>query len=190
MAKKILALVTVLALAGCQVPQTVTPPPVPHKNAQPKLPPVYSAGPLAKANVGTYMDAQESDLRDYLRGQPVQVARRGDQIAITVQSDRIFDHGEISDWGDALIRTLYQVTGHYDHTLIEVNGYSDNAGGDDKAIAASQMRAKAVADGLIHYGVAPARITAKGLGAADLRVANAADPRNRRIIIRIIPAPK
>lgn len=199
MRKTVFAVVALLALAGCQTPQQppVAPeapepptPVVPKKSAQPKLPVVRSAGPLAKANVGTYMDAAEGDLRDYLRGQPAQVARRGDTLAVTVQSDRIFSQGDVSDWGDAFVRALYLVLGHYDFTKIEVVGYSDNAGGDDKALAASQKRAKVVADELIRYGIAAGRVTATGLGASDLRVANAADPKNRRIVIKIVPAPK
>jgi len=199
MPKKILAVVALLVLAGCQSNAPVAPPPslpppptpsVPHRAQQAPLPPFHSAGPLAKADVATYMDAQEADLRGFLRGQPVLVSRRGDGLALTMQSDRLFDKDEISDWGDALLRVVVPVLGHYDHTLVEVNGYSDDTGGADNAIAASQKRAKAVADGLIHYGIAASRITATGLGAVNLRVANASDPKNRRIEIKITPTPK
>lgn len=160
-------------------------PPVPHRSQQPALPPIHSAGPVTKATVGTYMDAQESDLRSYLKGQGVQVARRGDGLAVTLQSDRLFDRGEVSDWGDAFLRAMVMVVGHYDHTRIEVNGYSDSAANPDAAIAASQKRARAVADGLVHYGIATGRITVNGLGAVNLRVANANDAKNRRIEIKI-----
>jgi outer membrane protein OmpA-like peptidoglycan-associated protein len=197
MQKKILAVVAVLVLAGCQTPQTVPPPPttpsgppVPHRAEQPPLPPIHSAGPLTKPMVATYMDAQEADLREYLRGQNVLVSRRGDGLAVTLQSDRLFDNGEISDWGDAFLRAMVLVLGHYDHSLIEVNGYSDAGASPDAAIAASQKRAKAVADGLAHYGIAANRLTVNGLGAVNLRVANASDPKNRRIEIKITPSPK
>ena len=197
MQKKIFAVVAMLVLAGCQTPQTVPPaqpvspePPVPHRGEQPALPPIYSAGPLTKATVATYMDAQEADLRTYLRGQGVLVSRRGDGLAVTLQSDRLFEKGEISDWGDAFLRAMVLVLGHYDHTLIEVNGYSDAGSSPDAAVAASQKRAKAVGDGLAHYGVAASRITVNGLGAVNLRVANASDPKNRRIEIKITPNPK
>lgn len=198
MPKRILAALTVLLLAGCQTPETVPPPtapgpsmpPVPPRSQQPAMPPIHSAGPLTKATVGTYMDSQESDLRSYLRGQGVQVARRGNGLAVTLQSDRLFDHGDISDWGDAFLRAMVQVLGHYDHTLIEVNGYSDAGSSPDAAVAASQKRAKLIADGLIHYGIASGRISVNGLGATNLRVANAADAKNRRIEIKITPNPK
>ena len=197
MQKKIVAVVAMLVLAGCQTPQAVPPaqptpsgPPVPHRAEQPPLPPIHSAGPLTKPMVATYMDAQEADLREYLRGQNVLVSRRGDGLAVTLQSDRLFDQGEISDWGDAFLRAMVLVLGHYDRTSIEVNGYSDAGATPDAAVAVSQKRAKAVADGFAHYGVAASRITVNGLGAVNLRVANAADAKNRRIEIKITPNPK
>jgi outer membrane protein OmpA-like peptidoglycan-associated protein len=197
MPKKILAALALLVLAGCQSSEPVAPPsptppapPVPQRSQQTPLAPFHSAGPLLKANVATYMDAQEADLRGYLRGQNVLVSRRGDGLALMVQSDRLFDKGAISDWGDAFLRVVAPVLGHYDHTLVEINGYSDDAGGADKAVAASQKRAKAVADGLIGYGIASSRITVSGLGATNLRIANASDPKNRRIEIKIVPAAK
>ena len=117
------------------------------------------------------------------------MARRGDGLAVTLQSDRLFDRGEISDWGDAFLRAIVMVVAHYDHTLIEINGY-DGGAKPDQAVAVSQKRAKLIADGLVRYGVAANRITANGLGAVNLRVANAADAKNRRIEIRITPTPK
>lgn len=199
MHKKVVAFVGLIVLAGCQAPQPAPPvapvpsptqPPVPHRADQPALPPIHSAGPLTRAMVGTYMDAQEADLRSYLRGQGVSVSRRGDQLAVTLQSDRLFDHGEMSDWGDAFLRAMVLVLGHYDHTLIEVNGYSDAGSNADATVAASQKRAKAVADGFSHYGIAAGRLTVNGLGATNLRIANASDPKNRRIEIKITPNPK
>jgi outer membrane protein OmpA-like peptidoglycan-associated protein len=197
MLKKFVAAAALVILAGCQTPPEAPPPPmspsappVPPRSQQPAMPPIRSAGPLTKAMIGTYMDGQEADLRSYLRGQGVLVSRRGDTLAVTLQSDRLFDRGEISDWGDAFLRAMVQVLGHYDHTLIEVNGYSDAGSSPDAAVAASQKRAKAVADGMAHYGIASGRLTVSGLGAVNLRVANAADPKNRRIEIKIAPNPK
>lgn len=200
MSKKIVAFAAVVMLAGCQTPAPeVSPPasvpspanpPVPHRSQQPPLPPIHSAGPVTRATAGTYMDAQEADLRSYLKGQGVMVARRGDTLAVTLQSDRLVDHGDLSDWGDAFLRAMVLVIGHYDHCRIDVIGYSDSGASPDAAIAASQKRAKMVADGFVHYGVASGRVTATGLGAVNLKFANAADARNRRIEIKITPEAK
>lgn len=156
----------------------------------PSVPPVQSAGPLTKAGVETYMDAQEGDLRSYLRGQGVLVARRGDALAVTVPTDKLFEKSEVSAWGAAVLQSVAQVLAHYDHTLIEVNCYTDATGGEQQNLGLSQKRAKTIAAGLTRYGVGSSRITANGLGATNLRVANANDPRNRRIEIKITPNPK
>jgi outer membrane protein OmpA-like peptidoglycan-associated protein len=193
--RKIGVILALLLATGCQTPAPVAPSPAapvtppPHRPSV-QMPPLRSAGPLNRADVETYMNAQESDLRDYLRGQNVLVSRRGNALAVTVQSDRVFAGETVTDWGDAFYRAMTQVLGHYDHTMIVVTGYSDNTGGEARAQTVSQARAKSVADGLIQYGIAAARLTATGLGATDLHVANAADPRNRRIVITITPTPR
>jgi len=193
--KRLCLAVAALLLAGCQtqqnvpLPSTPTAPPAAPQPTHPVQPPIQSAGPLTKAGVETYMDAQEADLRSYLKGQNVLVARRGNGIAVTVAADRLFDKQEISTWGNAFLQSVAQVLAHYDRTLIEVNGYSNAGSSEDKALALSHDRAQAVADGLHSYGVASSRLTANGFGAANLRVANASDPRNRRIEIKIAPNP-
>lgn len=186
----------VLLLAGCQTQQSVAPPepvapppPISHP-AHPVHPPVESAGPLTRAGVETYMDAQEDDLRSYLRGQGVLVARRGNTLAVTVASDRLFDKSGVGGWGNAFLQSVAQVLAHYDHTQIEVNGYSNSSGNEAHDLDLSRSRAKAVAEGLSRNGVASSRMTANGLGATNLRIAKAGDPRNRRIEIKITPKPQ
>jgi outer membrane protein OmpA-like peptidoglycan-associated protein len=118
------------------------------------------------------------------------VARRGDALAVTVPTDKLFDKMEISAWGSAVLQSVAQVLAHYDHTLVEVNCYTDASGGEQQNLTLSQKRAKAVSTGLSSYGVAAPRLSANGLGATNLRVADANDPRNRRIEIKITPNPK
>ncbi len=193
--KRICLALAVLVLAGCQTQQSVAPPAsappsVAPPQTAPTPAPVQSAGPLTKAGVETYMDAQEGDLRSYLRGQGVLVARRGDTLAITVPSDRLFEKDAISAWGNALLESVAQVLAHYDHTLVDVNGYTSAHGDEQQSVSASEKRAKAVLEGLVRYGVASSRLKAYGLGATNLKIADASDPRNRRIEIKITPDPK
>jgi len=198
--KRACLMVMALVLAGCETRGPLPPleapspgpgpsqPAAPHHPKAP-LPPVQSAGPLTKAGVEVYMDAQEADLRSYLRGQGVRVARRGNEIALSVASDRLFFKNGISDWGDAFARAMVQVLAHYDHTAIEVSCYTDAKGDNEQNLALSQKRAKSLADSLSGYGVAASRITANGFGAANSRSTNPNDPKNRRIEIRILPRP-
>jgi outer membrane protein OmpA-like peptidoglycan-associated protein len=185
----------VLALAGCQQPQTsIAPPPLPVAPSlpqQPVPPPqVASAGPLKAAAVGTYMDAQEADLREYLRGQGVVIARRGDSLTLIVANDRIFDKSAISPWGNAFLTSLYQVLGHYDHAAVEVNAYTDATGPAAQNQTLSETRAKAITAVLARYGIAAVRLTAKGLGATDPKVLDPNSAQNRRIEIKITPTPQ
>ena len=135
------------------------------------------------------MDGQEADLRSYMRGQGVLVARRGNDIALTVPSDKLFDKTTVSIWGDAFSRALVQVIGHYDHTTIEILCCTDAIGSEADNLALSQAHAKTLADGLAAYGIAATRLTPKGLGAVNPRSTNPNDAKNRRIEIKITPRP-
>ncbi len=182
------------ALAGCQtgqqyVPPPAPPPPPPPSPQQPVQAPVTSAGPLTKAGVGTYMDAQESDLRQLLRGQGVTVARRGDVLLVTVPSDNLFDHLAIGAWGGAFVKGVAEIFAHYDRTLIEVGAYTDTRGREEQNLSLSQQRAEALAAALKQNGVASSRLTATGYGATNPKVSDGKDPRNRRVEIRIVPKP-
>lgn len=185
----------VLALAGCQTQQqTAVPPPVappttaPLEPAQPAQQ-VTTAGPLRRAEVGTYMDAQEADLHSYLRGQGVRVARRGDGLVVNIPNDKLFDHTEVSSWGNAVLTSVAQVLAHYDHSAVEVDAYTDSTGTDEQNLALSQERASVVSDALARDGVAPARLKVNGLGATNPMSSDPKDARNRRIELKITPTP-
>ena len=210
--KKLLAPLCLLALSACQSPQHysyVTPPPPPPpyaSGAQPYQgpppsqaphvrPPVPSygggsAGPLTAKNVGAYMDGMERDLRHYLRGIPV--ARPGDVVVLNLKSDDLFDKSSLNDDGRDLLRNLSSALKHYDHTQVQVNGYTDTRAAPDQAIKTTQKRADAVAAELRADGIAGGRLTATGYGSAHLKIATGdgkAEARNRRIEIRIVPKP-
>ena len=182
-------------LAGCETaqqpaPPPVSPPPPPVPSTQLPPAPVTSAGPLTKAGVELYMDAQEADLRQLLRRQGIMVARRGDALLITVPSDKLFESKVLGAWGHAFAKGVADILRHYDHTVIEVSGYTDTTGRDELNLLLSQKRAQALANALKQYGVARARITAEGYGATKLKVSNGKDPRNRRLEVKITPQPQ
>ena len=207
-----LAWLTALALAACaeqpayraSAPPPYTPPPrqaratpaPPHPVAPlavaqaPKA--VPSAGPLRTAMVGRYMDAQERDLREHLRGLGVGVARPGDQIVISVLADELFDDAgsNLTSKGKETLATIAVIVRHYDHTWLYVKGFADATGTARANGAESQKRAKAVADALIANGVSSRRFAIQGFGATRVGISNGAHvqkPRNRRIEIRIRP---
>ena len=72
---------------------------------------------------------------------------------------------------------------------IEVQGFTDTAGTRDQNMSLSQARAEHVADVLVRHGISPKRITARGYGEEQLAVRTGngvPEPRNRRVVIRLI----
>ena len=184
------------------------PPPPPEENPnlhpyQPSAPEPYhpgpppkveSAGPLKTAMVGSYMDRQEADLRQTLRGTGVLVARPGDDIVLHIRSDEIFQPNSItlSDAGLRILARLAPVLRHFDHSAIYIGGYTDTSGSPDKNMEVSRKRAYTVGGELVKQGVPLARLHAQGYGENDLKIAtgdNVNEPRNRRIEIRITATP-
>ena len=211
--KRLFIPLVLLGLTACQSPRPsyyrapLPPPPSapmqPYQGPQaqqhppPRVPktamPSYaggSAGPLSAKNAGAYMDGLERDLRHYLRGIPV--ARPGDVVVLNLKSDQMFEHGSLSDDGRDLLRNLSSALRHYDHTSIEVTGFTDTRGTPDENLKVSQKRADAVAAELRNDGIEAHRLTAAGFGRAHLKVATGdgvGEARNRRIEIRILPHP-
>jgi outer membrane protein OmpA-like peptidoglycan-associated protein len=79
-------------------------------------------------------------------------------------------------------------TGH----VLEIAGYTDNAGNPEENIALSQRRAQSVREALVKDGVNPDMLIAKGYGSADPIASNDTPEgrlRNRRIEYHIIKTP-
>jgi outer membrane protein OmpA-like peptidoglycan-associated protein len=210
--KKLAVSLLLLTLAACQTAPRYQaslppayPPPPPHPASHPYQPgrpsqaarpalPSYSkpAAPFVAANTGRYMDEMEHDLRRILHGVPV--GRPGDALLLTFRSDAIFDHdGALSGSGRNTFQALAVALRHYDHTVVQISGYTDTKLALDESMKVSQRHADAVAAELTADGVDARRITAAGLGAAHLKIATGEgmnEPRNRRVEIRIaLPRP-
>lgn len=186
-------------LAACQTERSrpIIPPPyvpLPHTPVHVPVPPqqVITAGPLTQAGAGKYMDAQEAELRARLRGRGVGVLRRGNDILLTFPDGKLFDGMNLSSPGRDLLAAVALTFARYDHTLIEVNGYTDTSGTAEQNLDVSQKRAALVAGALNGLGVSDGRTEAHGFGATNLKVTtgdHVSEPRNRRIEIRVVPRP-
>lgn len=213
--KKLIAPFALLALAACQSPPHYSyrsppppssgpsipqrpyagapkPPPPPPQHVRPPTPSYGggTAGPLVAKDAGKYMDGMERDLRHYLRGIPV--ARPGDVVVLNLKSDDMFEKASLSEDGRDLLRNLSSALRHYDHTLVQIGGYTDTSGSPDSNLRISQKRADAVAAELRADGIAAGRIAATGFGSTHLKKATGegvSEARNRRIEIKIVPKP-
>jgi outer membrane protein OmpA-like peptidoglycan-associated protein len=202
--KKILGLSAALLLAACQttpppalpVPTPPAPPVQTPRPAPAPLPsrPQQTAGPLNKAGVEKYLDGLERGLRVLLRAEPqVRIMRRGDSILVVIPNARLFQGEAVGPSGQALIAVLARALRYYDHTVGQVNGYTDTSGPVARNLDLSQRRAAAVLGVLIADRVASGRFVARGFGQENLRIETGdqkAEPRNRRIEIAILPKPE
>lgn len=204
--RKLFAAAVLLLLAGCQTPPprytieaqpALPPPPPPAQHPQPVRPhpqvPNYAgtAGPLNAQGIGRYMDGMEIDLRRILRGTPV--ARPGDMLSLNLRDDALFEKdGSLSEEGRDTLKALAATLRHYDHTFVQVNGYSDTRGTPDQGLKFSQKRADAIAAELRADGVDAKRLSVAAFGPSHLKIATGpgkTEPRNRRIEIKIVPHP-
>ena len=67
---------------------------------------IVTAGPLAQAGVGRYMDALERNLRQRLRGSGIVVARRGDDLLVTLPNDKLFEGANLGSAGRGLLASM------------------------------------------------------------------------------------
>jgi outer membrane protein OmpA-like peptidoglycan-associated protein len=167
----------------------------PSVQSGPATPPaIASAGPLKAATIGTYMDAQENELRRNLRGLGVVVTRPGDDIVLTLPNALLFDSNALAlnDDGERILSAIAPTLRRYDHTIVYIDGHTDTTGTAEQNMTVSRKRAYEVGGALVRDGVPLARLQARGYGETMLKVKTAdkvSEPRNRRIEIHIRAAP-
>lgn len=153
------------------------------------------AGVLAANAVEAYMDRQESALRGQLRGDGIVVQRSGDVLLLNIRDNLLFSSNSlsISPRGQEILGRIADIVRRFDSSLLVVNGFTDTTGTAAQNLQVSQKRADAVTRQLADDGVEQKRLAAKGFGEEILEVPtgpNVAEPRNRRVEIKISPLVK
>jgi outer membrane protein OmpA-like peptidoglycan-associated protein len=194
------------ALAACQpITSTYNPPPrqqtaqatAPRSTptpprAAPATAPRQLPGIRPFTREADFDNAEEGALFRDLRSNGLDAAHDGISIVMILDNDILFAVGssELSPKAHGLLKAMASVLKRYTSTHIDVDGYTDTAGGAALNLRLSQQRAKAVADVLLAEGVAGSRIATKGFGESFPRVPTrdgVNEPRNRRVEITLVP---
>jgi len=149
-------------------------------------------GALTGGGIGVYMDKQEAQLREQLRGSGVSVTRNGDIIKLNMPSNITFASGASAvkpEFHDVL-NSVSLVLKEYSRTIVNVFGHTDSDGGDEFNQDLSEQRALSVARYLIDRGSDSRRYYVVGYGETQPIASNATavgKASNRRVEIEITP---
>jgi outer membrane protein OmpA-like peptidoglycan-associated protein len=149
-------------------------------------------GALVGGGIGSYMDRQETVLRERLRDSGVSVTRVGDNIILNMPGNVTFssNKAELKPAFYEVLNSVALVLNEYDRSLIDVDGHTDSDGPDDFNLDLSTERARAVADFLTSQQVNPQRLQVRGLGEREPIASNQTargKAQNRRVEIKIVP---
>lgn len=149
-------------------------------------------GALSGAAIGRYMDRQEEELRQQLRGTGVSVTRKGDEIILNMPGNVTFDFDSASlraDFFDVL-DSVALVLEEFDQTVLVIDGHTDSTGSRSYNLELSERRAETVGRYLINQGVAQVRIDTYGYGPDHPVASNDTEEgraANRRVELTLVP---
>jgi len=149
-------------------------------------------GALVGGGIGSYMDKQESALRERLRDSGVSVTRVGDDIILNMPGNVTFNSNSTDlkpDFYEAL-NSVSIVLNEYNRSIIDIEGHTDSDGSDRSNIDLSTRRARSVADYLTSQQVDRRRLKVFGIGERDPIATNQTargKAQNRRVEIKIVP---
>ena len=140
--------------------------------------------------VGNYMDKQNAELRETLRGSGVRVVRVGKDIRLVMPGDITFEHNRSDIRANfySVLNSVALVLKKFDRTNIKIAGYASRVGDDMYNQELSERRADAVLQYLSAQGVDANRMVAVGYGSRFPVASNATSEgqaQNRRVEITI-----
>ncbi len=123
-------------------------------------------GALAGGAVGNYMDRQEAELREQLRGTGVSVTRIENDLILNMPGNITFDVNESSVKADfyPVLNSVALVLERYDQTVVDVIGHTDSTGPYDLNMRLSRQRADSVGRYLESRGIRSQRLITQGVG--------------------------
>jgi outer membrane protein OmpA-like peptidoglycan-associated protein len=143
-----------------------------------------AVGGTAGAIIGNKMDKQAEEMKKVLGD--AEVRRVGEGIVIEFK-DKIlfaFDRSDLSNAATANLDKLSNILKKYPDTNIEIIGHTDDKGTNKYNQNLSERRATSVSNYLKSIGIGSNRLTTKGMGETDPKVANDSEENraeNRRV---------
>jgi len=149
-------------------------------------------GALSGAAIGNYMDRQEAELREQLRGTGVGVTRRGNEIILDMPGNVTFDldSASLRPQFFEVLNSVALVLEEYEKTVLVIDGHTDATGPRSYNMRLSERRAESVGDYLIAQGVQPVRLDTFGYGPEYPIAGNDTEEgrqANRRVELTLIP---
>lgn len=143
-----------------------------------------TVGGVVGSVIGRKMDKQAEEMQKVLGD--AEVKRVGEGIVIEFKEKVLFgyDQSDLSAQAKTNLTKLANVLNKYPDTNIEVLGHTDDKGTDQYNQGLSERRAIAASNYLKAQGIASSRLSTRGLGESDPKVANDTDvnrAENRRV---------
>src|SRR5690554_4202393 len=151
-----------------------------------------AVGAAVGAGIGAYMDREQQELRDSMRGTGVDVERRGDDIVLNMPSSVTFDFdsSELTVQARNALNDVANILTQYTDTRVNIVGHTDSTGSVSYNQQLSERRAEAVGNYLAQSGVMSNRLYMTGSGPHQPVASNATEEgraQNRRVEITLSP---
>lgn len=149
-------------------------------------------GAAVGGGIGNYMDKQEAELRQELKGTGVSVSRKGDMVVLNMPGNVTFDtaRSQIQGNFEPVLQNVARVINKFDNTNVEIAGHTDNRGSIQTNQVLSQQRSEAVAGFLRGQGVNAKRLNTVAYGPSQPVADNQTEEgraANRRVEITLTP---
>lgn len=149
-------------------------------------------GALAGGAIGAYMDKQEAEFREELKGSGVEVFREGDTIRLSIPGNITFATGQANIMTNfyPVLNDVAKVLNRYEKTKLSIEGHTDSVGDATFNQQLSIQRANSVAAYLESTGTAGQRLQTLGFGESQPLTSNdtaQGRQQNRRVELRVLP---
>jgi len=149
-------------------------------------------GALAGGAIGAYMDKQEAEFREELKGSGVEVFREGDTIRLSIPGNITFATGQANIMTNfyPVLNDVAKVLNRYEKTKLSIEGHTDSVGDATFNQQLSIQRANSVAAYLESTGTAGQRLQTLGFGESQPLASNdtaQGRQQNRRVELRVLP---